>query len=446
MPEKQIVERGGGIWIAVAAVAILLSGVSLAVSYHDSIQSAGNDLRFRVVGARLLASGRDPYSPAYQDESPLFAQPMARRNGPSGVAYDPFLLLVYVPLSSLPYLVQRRIGWVLEWSALAGCIAILAGLIGSRTGRRFFLVSALLLFACSQFWRLHTERGQYYVLLLLLGTLSWLAIARLERWRWIFTIPLAMAAAILPPFGAAGLALVALGRFRDAVCFFGALAVFVAMTLPFGGLKRWADFNAHARELTRVIPKLADVAYMDSHYGTDWLDTVHAEGATFDYRMLQVRTTSFVAAPLIQALLSKLNPKWATSDSDIVQRRALYALAGSLALLLAALWVFRMRLQQGRSVLMACLFAAVFAMFFAPIRYSYFDVIFLLPLAMMVASIESDRRVAFPLALLMAGLIIGAGNWSWLTDTQIESARPLLAMLAMAWMTALPAIQIRPAA
>src|SRR5581483_6510387 len=91
--------------------------------------------------------------------------------GPSS-AYSPALLLLYAPLCEIQYHLQRMIWGGLEWGALVASIFLLHRLIPTLWTRRFFLACSLLFFIASPFWRLHVERGQYYVFLLLLEVVS----------------------------------------------------------------------------------------------------------------------------------------------------------------------------------------------------------------------------------------------------------------------------------
>ena len=163
-----------------AALACGLCLVNVWHSYHDVQNYGGTDLRVRIVGARALVRGVNPYTMQQtEDLDPALRDP--DQSGLSRCTYPPTLLWFYAPLSSLKYLTQRVIWAVLEWCAFIASVVVLSACIESRNTRYWFLVAAIGLFGSSFFWRLHVERGQYYIFVVLLISIGMLVLLKTQQ-------------------------------------------------------------------------------------------------------------------------------------------------------------------------------------------------------------------------------------------------------------------------
>lgn len=154
-----------------------VAGACLRASFLDVRKYGGVDLRARVTGARLLVAGRDPYRVGERPSDERFIDPLQTYPGLSRVTYQPTLLLMYAPLSPLAYRIQRWAWFALEWLAMAALGALSLCLLQGRRDRLLFLLIFICGFVASNGWRLHVERGQWYVFLAMLTALF----ARLVR-------------------------------------------------------------------------------------------------------------------------------------------------------------------------------------------------------------------------------------------------------------------------
>lgn len=164
-------------------IAWLIVGVNVVRSYHDLSEYGATDLRARVVGARALLSGIDPYTlQNHSDMDPRLWDP--DQIAISRCTYPPSLLLVYLPLANLDFAVQCRIWWFLQWLAFFLSAVLLARCLRSRRAQLWFFTAAMIFVGGSHFWRLHVERGQYYVFVLLcLSGSGWLLLrSRSHGW------------------------------------------------------------------------------------------------------------------------------------------------------------------------------------------------------------------------------------------------------------------------
>jgi hypothetical protein len=179
-----------------------VAAVAIAFSILDLRDYAGIDLRNRVVGARALLLGLDPYRVEWRPGVSLeLADYQQRYPGISRVTVAPPVLLAYAPFASLGHRTQQLLWWGLQWAALLAAILILFRSYDCAELRRAFLLVAVLCFVGSWFWRLHVERGQYYVFLALLLCLDVAALRNAAlRTRWL-GVPIGLAVALRPTNG-----------------------------------------------------------------------------------------------------------------------------------------------------------------------------------------------------------------------------------------------------
>ena len=413
-------------WRAAILTVGVITLIAFFVTVHDVIVCSSPDLRVRIAGARLLISHYNPYSAEHQND-PRFKIFMWRLTGPSS-PYPPTLLLFSAPFCQLSYRAQTLIWFALEWAAMLGSIGLIWKFLPQGITRRFFLISALLFFASSHFWRLHTQRGQYYVFLLFLEVLAWLGLCVKRQTPWFFGVPLGLAAAMRPTIGVAGFLLLVLGRWQAALAFFLSCILFVAVTLPFGGPKLWSDWIVASKELG--FAHRSEV-YLDEHFGKEKTAPFTAEGVNFPGRDIDVRVVNLSLGGYVNAVMKKLvrNHAASTLEGEARQDQIAFAIAFIIGLLLT--WYFRRRLQTSHSLMLVLLTGAALADFFAPVRFSYCDVIFCLPMALIIEEARSIRGMWMALSLFLLAMVLGNGYWTWLTAAQCENLRPTLATAAM---------------
>jgi len=151
-------------------VLIFLTGLTIIKSFHDVLRFNGVDLRPKITGARGIVQGLDPYNINWNSSmSEKILDPKeGHPPGPSRSTYSPSLLTFFIPFSFLPYKIIRIIWWMIEWSLMFFSIGILNSKIKLKKNRFYFLSISLFFFCSSYMWRLHLERGQYYILLVFL--------------------------------------------------------------------------------------------------------------------------------------------------------------------------------------------------------------------------------------------------------------------------------------
>ena len=107
-------------------LALLITAFGFIVDVQTTFTYIGIDLRNRVVGARLVIEGIDPYffkwSPNWSDK---FYDPMEYPYDLlSRVTVPPTVLALHSIMARLPYLQQQILWLIVQWSAFVGSVFI----------------------------------------------------------------------------------------------------------------------------------------------------------------------------------------------------------------------------------------------------------------------------------------------------------------------------------
>jgi len=145
-PETAMASR---LYVCVRLVALLLLLAAVVQSFLDASHYYGADLRARVVGARAMLRGLDPYFlPMRADQPETLQDPFRYALQFSRCTYAPTLLWLYAPFANLVFTTQRWIWWCLEWTALLSSIYLLGQVMASSVVRNaYFLLARYFLLA-----------------------------------------------------------------------------------------------------------------------------------------------------------------------------------------------------------------------------------------------------------------------------------------------------------
>jgi hypothetical protein len=140
--------------------------VSFGMDWANTAKGGAVDFRSRIIGARLLVHGIDPYHYKWhQGEPPEYCDPHDNPLRPvSRITVTPALLMLHLPLAVLPYRLAQFLGLIVQWLLLLGTGWL--WLRASKTALTSWLVALIVMgFSFTASWRLHAERGQSYVVL-----------------------------------------------------------------------------------------------------------------------------------------------------------------------------------------------------------------------------------------------------------------------------------------
>jgi hypothetical protein len=410
------------LWGCLAVVA-----VAAVQSVKDVVRFPGEDLRPKVTGARALLAGLDPYRYEAGPATPESLQDYTRLyRDLTRVTYPPTLLLLYAPTSGLPYRTQRYLWAILEWAALLLAILVLAR-SGPRPLQRVTVAAiGCLLFAGSHFWRLHVERGQYYVFVVLLLAVAALACLRTRGRSWAAGILLGLAIALRPNLVAAAPVLWAAGLRRLAHTALATAAGTVLLTAHWSDVETWTSYLASARAYERVM--LLDPGAIAA-LGRPARPQPIIEG--YDYArvpMLEPSLTSNTALGPVAATwllergrptaLALLQALWPT----VARLLAVLMVAGATA---AVWWRARTGLPA-RTGLAIGVSVPLFLDYLLPIRYGYADLVYLVPLALLVPPLLAGRAPALLLGAMLSAFLVGMTPLLAARGTAATEVRSLL--------------------
>ncbi|MEC4881463.1 MAG: hypothetical protein SAL70_08950, partial [Scytonema sp. PMC 1070.18] len=140
---------------------LAFSLLGFLVDLKNTFEYGGIDLRNRVVGARLLNRGMDPYYFKWsQGQDERLLDPLDKPYIPvSRVTVPPTVLLLHSTFANLPYFIQRVAWFLLQWGAFLTSLFILIANVKKGIEIKLLLMLGLL-FVSSNFWRIHTDVGQ----------------------------------------------------------------------------------------------------------------------------------------------------------------------------------------------------------------------------------------------------------------------------------------------
>ncbi len=385
--------------LAVVALAIAAEIVvaQAALTWQDVQRNSGVDLRARVVGVRMALAGQDPYFGRQDQAAPDELWDAMRPAAMSRCTYSPAVLLFYAPLAPLRYRWQRVAWWAFEWLALGLSVACLASAMPGRTRRTTWLLAAAVLFAGAHFWRVHVERGQYYVFLLAAWSLAWWLVRRRPgRGGEVLAGGMLGIAIACRPTGIVMLAPLALLRERRvaALSLVSAAAV-VALSAAVFGASSWGQFFRLGAAWERAVVGVDQVS-------EPFVTRAVAEG----YRLTRVLPSRMGNTALV-AFLAGIWP--GTMASAYVARLACALLLGTVTLAVALRHGGRAWAARRRQAFLAAFVLAILADLALPVRYGYADVLWLAPLALALPL--WSRGIGLLSAVLVGlGLLLGRGG------------------------------------
>jgi hypothetical protein len=377
------------------------------VTLRDSLHYPGVDLRCKVVAARAMLRGLDPYIFEWREGMPLELLDATRRHpGPSRANYPPTLLMLYAPLAGLPYRVQRSAWFILEWSSLIASLALLAGTIRPRAAKTALLALGLFFFVAGDIWRFHVERGQFYVFVLLLLTLGTRSLLRGDLQWGRAGLYFGLATAFRPTFLIVAVPLALLGYRKTAGAMAAVLAVAMLLTLPLVGLRGWASYAAQVRVYEQVAASSDKGAeFLGRTYGPARAVPTAGEGGDL-VGFLPIETGGSTLIGSFKPIHARLVRFLALPPLTTIARSASLAMALAVGCLALALRRTR-RVFSGRFVAAFATVAAIDLEYFLPVRYSYSDILFLQPLALLVPSLFRQNKLALARTCILAGLVLG---------------------------------------
>jgi Glycosyltransferase family 87 len=408
-----MLSAGEGIALSAALLAVVFA---LARSWEDAHQYPGVDLRSRIVGARNLLDGHSPYFTDQPPQSPeRLIDPGRMFSGVSQCTYSPATLAIYAPIANRPYGWQRPVWACVELGSFLVSVGLLTRSIPGHRAKVLFASGALVLFGADWSMRLHVERGQYYVYILLLISMGVFCAMKLRRGTlkrtdsFLAGLLLGAASAVRPSVIVVAGPVLLLRRWRMSLGVFAGAAAMVAATTLMTPLSTWSDYLKMGEKYEQM--SLQGQAALDYEYLVR-PDTVrgnkhYLEGVPFanlsgkDAGLLMLPTESrplvltsvWLAFPAVQRAVP-------ASAVPAINKGAALALCG-----LSGLACLKARRRRYSLPLVLAAGLALFncTEYLLPVRCSYADVLYL-PLLAMLSPLLARRKGAPARLLLVAGL------------------------------------------
>jgi len=155
--------------------AIFLSITGFFTDVSNTVKFGGVDLRNRVVGARLLKNDIDPYYYKWNEGDPVeLLDPRDKVNSEVNmVTVPPSMLLLMSSFVDVKYNIQRVIWLIIQWFLLLVSIFFFSNTTSSLLTKKMLWIISLFFISSSFFWRLHIERGQIYILYVMLISMAY---------------------------------------------------------------------------------------------------------------------------------------------------------------------------------------------------------------------------------------------------------------------------------
>ncbi len=397
--------RNWQLWLRILVIALTLVviGCALIQSVRDLETYPGIDLRSKVVGARLLIRGMNPY---YDFRHTLYPDHLRMLNADT---YSPALLLFYTPLCELNWSVQRVAYFLADWAAMLLCYVVIARIFPKKASRTALWAAFVLLFIASFGFRFHLERGQYYIELTLLTTAASVYLFR-KSVTWFHAIPLALLVLLRPTYVICIACVFVLRRIRHAALAACLCILLFAATLPLVGVNDWknyfASISANEREtldVTYAAPPMPEpVALSRVVEGIDFSKSMTGPGYLAD------RTLIGLARSSVSPGLARLVHRIAPSESKF-ERLNMICLVLMVCFDLAVMFGLSRDPAVGLIPIAFIFLTPLNLELFAPQRFGYCDVTILSPLLLILAaSLGKSKRSGWALygAILATGFAL----------------------------------------
>lgn len=182
------------------ATAVIITVIGFACDFYNTLSYPGSDLRNRVVGARLMLDGIDPYLFKWRPGlSERFYDPLdIPTEIVSKLSVPPTVLTLHAPIAGLTYVSQKVIWLLFQWSALIGIVWIFVR-TNQSIKKKALVLAVGFCFANSLFWRFHISSGQIYIIYAFVLAIAWFFLQRLSRYKSVVSGFFAGIAASLRP-------------------------------------------------------------------------------------------------------------------------------------------------------------------------------------------------------------------------------------------------------
>lgn len=420
------------------SVAIVVSLLGAFYDLSSTLRNGGVDLRNRVVGARLLIRGIDPYYYRWKQGDPeIFIDPKDKLELPvSRVTIPPTGLILYTPFANLPYFYQRLLWFFLQWFAFVLSLLLLSR-HSFKLKNQFLIGFGLFFGGASIFWRIHVGTGQIYIFYVLLIAASYWVSQQKNKFSDEFAgMLMGIAASMRFPLIIFILPMLIFKKTRLLIATLAGVCLSILSSILLFGSQVWFSYFSAAKIISQLSHGTLKIA---PNPDNPVLPNI-IEGVFF----IGLPTSE---SGIIRNAHGKL-PGGNSSFPLLIDRvfdlhiPSGYLIAGLMLLLLA--YSFSIYYLQSRSAFKSQIpvLDAVFifgslmvliAEFLMPVpRYSYSDVQFLVPILLILKNANFEKNITgYLTAILCLSLLILGGLFPWIPKKVILGEFLVLATLIL---------------
>jgi hypothetical protein len=392
---------------------ILIIIFSFSVDLGNTLQYGGVDLRTRVVGARLLTSGQDPYFFSWEKGlSDRFLDPLDKPNSEvSRVTVPPNVLTLCSIISSYSFFQQKIIWLIFQWGAFLSTLTVFLWKSNSPSKRRLILTLGLF-FVNSCFWRLHVERGQIYIIYTLLFTVAWYLFSFPVKFSHLLSgIVIGFTASLRPPAILSIIPFILYRRFSIVLGITLGLILGFSMPLALSNTSIWTSYASASTQPTKYNYSAPENL---SHY-----DSLDSDNLTHQ----EEKFYPSIIEGLENLTKTKDIPAVNSSFRYILSRFGVQNLQQTLIILMAlSMFVYYLLFLKNREknptnevILLNGMVLYLISEFFIPSpRYSYNDVQWILPVFIILDKVDIRNLLSDRLTVaLLVGSLFSLGLWIW---------------------------------
>lgn len=362
------------------ALSVLIWSLVFVQSWTTVRGEPGGDLRNRVVGARRMIAGIDPYA------SPSVKLPEFYRTFTPTTA-SPAHLLLYVPLAKLTYSTQRWFYFAQDWLFLVLVLLLLQAMCSMVAPSWVFLAYSLLVVVDISLL-MHFARGQLYIELVLLTAIVAYALVR-GKTGWWGPIALALLVLLRPTYLLVVIGVVLLGAWGFVRRATIALAIMAVLAIAFTGVGTWREYASMLKQAS------ADhVAITTGTWNVAKVDPV-IEGR--DYSKFR----SFGGWEADRTFIGLFGFR-GLQKVVLSHQRALILVNAVLLVLSVAVMLGVLRKMRGHVIEVEhvglLVLIPIIAETFGPQRYAYADLLLAVPLVLAVTLVWRDSRSPWVIA------------------------------------------------
>jgi len=413
---------------------ILVAVAGFLTDFNNTRKYGGIDLRDRVVGARVASElNRDPYFFKWtSDLSDRFLDPLDNRAIPlyTRLTVTPAVLSLHSLFSEIPYKAQRYFWFFIQWVSLLGSIYLLAKILSDNSDNRALIwILGLLGISGSMFWRLHSERGQIYILYIFLFSFSFYLYDKYQkknnnrRFNSLFVASALIFGYLIslrPTFIFAIIPFLIYKKFKFASIIIAGMAASVLISSLLSPAPLWKSYSRSIQ--------LQTLLFSDETINYQPYDQNIADGLNLK-NSLSVPGEDSSLFRIFRAVFNQ----WFSSQTLFI------LLLGFLIIISLIIYKYKIPEISSRQLFFLAIALSFFSEFFiAAPRWPYANVIWLIPLSIMIAEakkIAVSRLVILADVIVFLGLIANLGfhlipRFTFIGDVGIPTAT-LLFLIAM---------------